>query len=181
MLKYQDITHRRWEQDKGPARDRCDAVLPICTTSLSACSLLHCLTKRARFALPRGRYNMGENPQYAIEVNSDGKCQVWVLLSRHIVDIEDFANNREFITCHIFRGGNRIHHPDNPVVLGTKINSPHYLARFEHPGGAASYTVVISQHEKSSSLTFTLKVLSNAPFKFSKVPDLYVSPPPPFF
>eukprot|EP00038_Savillea_parva_P018665 m.24906 g.24906 ORF g.24906 m.24906 type:complete len:810 (-) comp4195_c0_seq2:47-2476(-) len=144
MLKYQDITHRRWEQHKGPVRDR---------------------------------YNMGENPQYTIEVNSKNKCQVWVLLSRHIVDIDDFANNREFITCHIFRGGSRIHYTDQPLILGTKINSPHYLARFEHPGGAGRYTVVISQHEKSTSLTFTLKVLSNAPFKFGPVPDPYKGKP----
>eukprot|EP00041_Stephanoeca_diplocostata_P024567 m.626660 g.626660 ORF g.626660 m.626660 type:complete len:594 (-) comp22553_c0_seq28:140-1921(-) len=123
----------------------------------------------------RDRFNMGENPQYTMEITSREKSAVWVLLSRHITDLQDFADNKEFITCHVFKGGKRIHHPDNAIVLGTKINSPHYLCRFDHPGGSARYSLVISQHEKSNSLTFTVKVFSSAAFRIAPMPNPYAA------
>jgi len=71
-------------------------------------------------------------------------------------------NNKEFITAHVYKGGDRVHYPDKPLVQGIKINSPHYLAKFEHPGGKQSYSIVISQHEKSTNLYFSLKVFASA-------------------
>ena len=44
---------------------------------------------------------MGENPQFMLEIKSSGPTVVWILLSRHIVDIQDFAHNKEYITCHV--------------------------------------------------------------------------------
>ena len=65
----------------------------------------------------KDRFNMGENPQYRLSfTNEHEKGAVWVLLSRHITSIDDFENNKEFITAHIYNGGDRIHYPDKPLV-----------------------------------------------------------------
>ena len=48
----------------------------------------------------KDRFNMGENPQYRLSfTNEHEKGAVWVLLSRHITSIDDFENNKEFITA----------------------------------------------------------------------------------
>lgn len=121
----------------------------------------------------RDLYNMGENPQFRLEFKTKEPAILWILLSRHITTIDDFANNREFITCHLYDGGDTVYYPDNPLVQGTKINSPHYLARFNHPGDKKKYSIVISQHEKSTNLYFTLKVYASADFKIFEMPNPY--------
>eukprot|EP00729_Bicosta_minor_P004617 gene4617-18796_t len=141
LFKHQYSTHYCWKQDAGPVKDL---------------------------------YNMGENPQFMVDIKSTGPTVVWILLSRHIVDIQDFAHNKEYITCHIYRGGERIHYPNDPIHMGTKINSPHYLAKInisDRGWCAHRYTVVISQHEKATTLNFTLKALAAMPFKMAKVPS----------
>lgn len=40
-------------------------------------------------------------------------------------------------------------------------------------GGAAAYTIVISQHEKSTTLRFSVKVFGTISFKFAPVPNPY--------
>lgn len=62
-------------------------------------SLLH----KNNMLIYAGDYS-GENPQYSMEITSREKSMVWVLLSRHITELQDFANNKEFITCHVFKG-----------------------------------------------------------------------------
>ncbi|KAF0307862.1 Calpain-7 [Amphibalanus amphitrite] len=58
----------------------------------------------------RDMYNIGENPQYRLEVR--GPTVVWVLLSRHITEIEDFRNNKEYITVAVYRtDGSRVYYP----------------------------------------------------------------------
>jgi calpain-7 len=48
-------------------------------------------------------YNLGNNPQYNIHVNAGSATTFWLLLSRHITDIEDFAENKEYITLHVYK------------------------------------------------------------------------------
>ncbi|EDV27259.1 uncharacterized protein TRIADDRAFT_37459 [Trichoplax adhaerens] len=121
-------------------------------------------------------FNLGDNPQYKLEViGGTEKPIVWVLLTRHIVDKEDFANNQEFITIHVYKtDGSRVYYTDNPFSQGTKINSPHYLAKLDLPTGYSSYTLVISQHEKTNTIYYTLKVYSSTEFRIGEIGNPYI-------
>ncbi|PIK62226.1 putative calpain-7-like [Apostichopus japonicus] len=117
---------------------------------------------------------MGNNPQYRLEVKGQGP--VWILLSRHITDKADFADNKEFITLVIFKGGKKVFYPNDPppYMDGTRINSPHYLCKMiVQDKGTSLYTVIISQFEKSNTIHYSLRVYSTCDFKLSKMPEPY--------
>jgi len=58
-------------------------------------------------------YSIGDNPQYSLEVNSSGNATVvWALLTRHITHIEDFKDNKEYITLVVYdNDGKRVYYP----------------------------------------------------------------------
>ena len=121
--------HRLWRCDEGPVRDS---------------------------------YNLEKNPQYGVEVlegSGDSETDVWVLLSRHITRVEDFGNNKEYITVHVFNGLQRRLYPEGFAKAGTKINSPHYLVKLRGRRGT-KFTLVVSQWEADSNIRYTLQVLS---------------------
>ena len=72
----------------------------------------------------------------------------------------DFANNEKFIALNIAPSdGKRIYLPDNIVVHGVKINTPHYLAKLEElTPGDSMFTVVVSQLDSLSTIHYTLRV-----------------------
>lgn len=121
-------------------------------------------------------YNIGENPQYTLEVNKSG-CAVWILLTRHITDREDFANNREYITLLVYKNnGKKVYLPfDPPPYLdGVRINSPHYLCKMVVPqGGDTRYTLVVSQYEKSNTIHYTLRAYASCPFTLAPILNPY--------
>ncbi|XP_032218240.1 calpain-7 [Nematostella vectensis] len=120
-------------------------------------------------------YNVGDNPQYRLEIiDSPKPATVWILLTRHITRKDDFAENKEFITVHVYKSdGKRVYYPDNPFVEGTKINSPFYLSKVNVSSGKSLFTLIISQYEKSTTIHYTLKVFSSAKFRLSPVIDPY--------
>jgi len=60
----------------------------------------------------RDAYNIGDNPQFSLEVQSKGSGAIWILLTRHITDIADFRQNQEYITVLIYRNdGKRVYYP----------------------------------------------------------------------
>jgi calpain-7 len=67
-------------------------------------------------------YNMQDNPQLSFVTNASEATEIFVLLSRHITDAQDFCDNKEFITVHVYRGGQRIFYPEDAFLSGTKIN-----------------------------------------------------------
>uniref|UniRef100_A0A915CQ69 Calpain catalytic domain-containing protein n=1 Tax=Ditylenchus dipsaci TaxID=166011 RepID=A0A915CQ69_9BILA len=65
-------------------------------------------------------YTIGDNPQYYLEVNNKhDTASVWILLTRHIIEKDDFADNKEYITVIVYKsGGKRIYLPYDPKPLG---------------------------------------------------------------
>ncbi|KAI9300207.1 hypothetical protein BJ944DRAFT_31062 [Cunninghamella echinulata] len=83
--------------------------------------------------------------------------------------------NIDYITLHVYNdaNGERIFYPGEPFKEGLYVNSPHILVRFNAPPGTSKYTIVVSQHEKSRSLYFSLRAYSLAPFKLYEIPFPY--------
>lgn len=67
---------------------------------------------RASIGPVKDAYNIGDNPQFALDIQSKGNGAVWILLTRHITDIADFRQNQEYITVLIYRNdGKRVYYP----------------------------------------------------------------------
>ncbi|XP_078656259.1 calpain-7-like [Branchiostoma floridae x Branchiostoma belcheri] len=123
-------------------------------------------------------YSLGDNPQYRLEVKGPkGGAAVWVLLTRHITDKDDFAVNKEYITNLVYKtGGRKVFYPNDPrpYIDGVRINSPHYLCKISvKDPGTSLYTLVISQYEKSNNIYYTLRIYSTCEFNLTKVPEPY--------
>ncbi|XP_046445649.1 calpain-7-like isoform X2 [Daphnia pulex] len=122
-------------------------------------------------------YNIGENPQFSLTVRSPGSAAVWILLSRHITDIDDFRENKEYITVLVYKNkGKRVYYPADPppYIDGIRINSPHYLCKLLHTqAGVERYTLVISQYEKSNTINYSLRVYSSCPIELKKITNPY--------
>ncbi|XP_014018676.2 calpain-7 [Salmo salar] len=120
-------------------------------------------------------YSLANNPQYRLEVTCPaGGTAVWVLLTRHITDKDDFAQNREFITLVVYKTeGKKVYYPADPppYIDGIRINSPHYLTKMRlTSSGTHTFTLVVSQYEKQNTINYTLRVYSGCKFSFSKIP-----------
>lgn len=118
-------------------------------------------------------YSISDNPQFSLEVNNqNGPAAVWVLLTRHIMDKADFADNKEYITILVYGTGRKVHLPNDPKPLidGARINSPHYLCQLQikEPGNH-KYTLVVAQYEKTNTIYYTLRVFSSAQFRLSEI------------
>ncbi|XP_061229137.1 calpain-7 isoform X1 [Neopsephotus bourkii] len=123
-------------------------------------------------------YSLANNPQYKLEVQCpQGGAAVWVLLSRHITDKDDFAHNREFITMVVYKtDGKKVYYPASPppYIDGIRINSPHYLTKIKlTTPGPYTFTLVVSQYEKQNTIHYTIRVYSMCKFTFSKIPTPY--------
>ncbi|XP_066246595.1 calpain-7-like [Euwallacea similis] len=122
-------------------------------------------------------YTVAANPQFSLSVTSEASGAVWLLLSRHITDIEDFRNNKEFITLFVYKNGRKVFYPYDPppYIDGVKINSPHYLCKIIlTPNSSRDYTIVVSQYEKSATIYYTLRAYATCPFKLNEIKDPYI-------
>ncbi|KZC04878.1 PREDICTED: calpain-7-like [Dufourea novaeangliae] len=122
-------------------------------------------------------YNIGDNPQFLLDVQSNGAGVIWILLTRHITDIADFRQNQEYITVLVYRNsGKRVYYPHDPppYIGGIKINSPHYLCKVKlDTQSDTRYTLVISQYEKTNTIYYTLRAYGTCPFTLRKIPNYY--------
>ena len=115
----------------------------------------------------KDHYMLGSNPQFSFEARAtEDNTPVWLLLSKHITKKEE---NRDFISLLVYppvEGPNgepkRVYYPDDPLIKGFYINSPHYLVRFNVPKGVTRRTLVISQVEKVNDLKVSLSAFSPA-------------------
>ncbi|VDQ00447.1 unnamed protein product [Trichobilharzia regenti] len=122
-------------------------------------------------------YASAENPQYTLEVTAKVESPIWILLTRHIVDKADFAENKEFIAVVVYKDvkSRKVYYPYDPEPYrdSVRINSPHCLVKMLQDPGTCNYVLLISQYEKSNTIFYTLRVYSTAPFKLSKIIDPY--------
>ncbi|CAG7822210.1 unnamed protein product [Allacma fusca] len=122
-------------------------------------------------------YSIGDNPQYMLEVQAKGEAVVWVLLTRHITEIQDFKENREYITILVYdTNGKKIYFPYDPPPLidGVRINSPHYLCRIKVDSpGTKRYTLVVSQYSKMNTIHYTLRTYSNVKTILKEITNPY--------
>ncbi|XP_029445211.1 calpain-7 [Rhinatrema bivittatum] len=123
-------------------------------------------------------YSLANNPQYKLEIQCPaGGAAVWLLLSRHITDKDDFAHNREFITMVVYKtDGKKVFYPTDPppYIDGIRINSPHYLTKMKLTSpGTHTFTLVVSQYEKQNTIHYTIRVFSACKFTLSKIPTPY--------
>ena len=124
----------------------------------------------------RDAYNISDNPQFRLELRAPQPSAVWILLTRHITDKDDFADNREFITLLVYKNnGQKVYYPYSPAPYkdGVRINSPHYLCKMVEPKGISKYTLVISQYEKNNTISYTLRIYSSCEFSLNKITDPY--------
>lgn len=122
-------------------------------------------------------YNISENPQFCLDVQNAKSGAVWVLLTRHITELEDFKNNREYITLMVYKNnGKRVYYPNDPepFITGVRINSPHYLCKIILSDASPRYfTLVVSQYEKMNTIYYTLRTYSTCPFTLEKFPNYF--------
>lgn len=122
-------------------------------------------------------YNIGDNPQFSLEVQAKITGAVWILLTRHITDIADFRENQEYITILVYKNdGKRVYYPNDPppYIDGVRKNSPHYLCKIKlDPERDSRYTLVVSQYEKSNTIYYTLRAYGTCPFTLKKIPQYH--------
>lgn len=119
----------------------------------------------------RSYYN---NPQLKVENKGKSENVVWLLLSRHLTDLDNSTNG--YVSLNIYdAGGNKVYLPDEYpyITKGTYLNTLHYLTKLTIPA-KTSYTVVVCANDfksKFSSLRFTLSSYSLLPVSIAKAPD----------
>ncbi|XP_022182852.1 calpain-7-like isoform X1 [Myzus persicae] len=122
-------------------------------------------------------YNITENPQFFLDVGNINSGAVWILLTRHITELQDFKENREYISVLVYKNnGKRVHYPNDPepYISGTRINSPHYLCKIVINNETPSkYTLVVSQYEKMNTINYTLRAYATCPFTMKELSNSY--------
>ncbi|CAH8620579.1 unnamed protein product [Dicrocoelium dendriticum] len=122
-------------------------------------------------------YSHANNPQYRLEVRCTVESSIWVLLTRHITDKADFADNKEFIAVVVYKNisTRKVYCPYEvtPFRDSARTNSPHCLIQMLQDPGTDTYHLVVSQFEKNNTIFYTLRVYSTSPFVLTKVVDPY--------
>lgn len=54
-------------------------------------------------------YTIGYNPQYKLVAEKNSS--IWIVLTRHITDKDDFAQNRIYIALIVYKGGKKVYLP----------------------------------------------------------------------
>lgn len=62
-------------------------------------------------------YNIGSNPQFSLNVGSETSGAIWLLLTRHITDIADFRENKEYITLFVYKNGRKVYYPCKLLIF----------------------------------------------------------------
>jgi len=130
-------------------------------------------------------FNVGENPQYIMVLSDNAvssKPSIWVLISRHVSKQEqEGAEVNDYLTIHLLRNScklERVWYPQGKatIVNGCYTNNPHVLLRYDISGPEDQYiSLVLSQHEKTKDLAYTLSCYCTEPFTLTKPPKMLPS------
>lgn len=145
LFAHRVVTHSIWPGNQGPANDT---------------------------------FNIGENPQYVMVLSDEAllkKVPVWVMLSRHVTKQEqEGADVDDFLTIHLLRNTEKKErmwypHGRNSLVNGAYSNNPHVLVRYDVTHPEDKYiSLVLSQHQKSHDLAYTLSCYCTEPFTLTQ-------------
>ena len=145
LFSHRVVTHKFWPVSQGPANDT---------------------------------FNIGENPQYVLVLSDEAiskQATVWVLLSRHVTKQEQGgADVNDFLTIHLLRNTAKKErmwypHGQNSLVNGAYSNNPHVLVRYDVTKPDDKYiSLVLSQHQKTQDLGYTLSCYCTEPFTLSQ-------------
>jgi calpain-7 len=149
LFTYRLTTHGMWPESQGPKNDN---------------------------------FNIGENPQYILQLSDEAvarKPSVWVLLSRHVDKQEQEGEEvKDFLTIHLLRNSSRkerVWYPHGPdtLVNGAYTNNPHVLLRYDVSGPQDKFiSLVLSQHEKTRNLAYTLSCYCTERFTLGRPPEI---------
>lgn len=145
LFSHRVVTHKFWPGSQGPSNDT---------------------------------FNIGENPQYVMVLSDEAiakKATVWVMLSRHVTKQEqDGADANDFLTIHLLRNTSKKErkwypHGKDSLVNGAYSNNPHVLVRYDVTKAEDKYiSLVLSQHQKSHDLGYTLSCFCTEPFTLTQ-------------
>lgn len=118
-------------------------------------------------------HSLANNPQFKLEVqHPQGGAAVWILLSRHITDKDDFANKGEFITMVVHKtDGKKLDRSadPSPSIDGIRMNSPHYLTNIKlTTPGTHTFTLWVSQYEKQNTIHYIVRYIQHAASLFQR-------------
>ena len=149
LFAYRMTTHGLWPKDQGPQNDA---------------------------------FNVGENPQYIMSFSEkavSSKPTIWVLISRHVSKQEqEGAEVNDFLTIHLVRNSatlERVWYPHGKATIanGCYTNNPHVLLRYDVSGPEDQFiSLVLSQHEKTQDLSYTLSCYCTEPFTLGRPPKM---------
>jgi len=127
-------------------------------------------------------FNVGENPQYIMVLSDEAvarKPSMWVLISRHVSKQEqEGAEVNDFLTVHLLRNSSkleRIWYPQGKrtIVNGCYTNNPHVLLRYDISGTEDKFiSLILSQHEKTQNLSYTLSCYCTEFFTLKRPPKM---------
>lgn len=125
-------------------------------------------------------YFVGDNPQYNLIASDSAilkKAAIWILVSRHVSKQEQEGSEvNDYLTVHVHRLINevgRVWYPGGKsmVVSGAYTNNPHVLVRYDLSSPDDKHlSLVLSQHQKSNDLAYTLSVFSTDAFQLANPP-----------
>ena len=76
------------------------------------------------------RYSMAHNPQYVLTIEVQSQATVWLLLSKHITQKSDFADNQTYMGLDVFKkNGKKVYHSEKPLLQSVQSNSMNTLVK----------------------------------------------------
>ncbi|KAK3277900.1 hypothetical protein CYMTET_14125 [Cymbomonas tetramitiformis] len=131
-------------------------------------------------------FSLAHTPQFAFTCDNRAKAagagaaacmSVWVHLTKHVLQPQE--ENEDFIALHVFErpaasAGKQVFYMEEATRHGVYINSPHLFLRLDVPPGAQqNFVLVVSQQDRTSAGSFTLRVYCTAKIELRRIPNLY--------
>ena len=124
-------------------------------------------------------FSLGSCPQFSLGCDNrrgESTAFIWLHLSKHV--LRPTSENNDYISLHVFTHdvGNGLgelqYYLEEATMKGVYINNPHLFLRLDVPANVAkSYTIVLSQQDRSDSNTFTLRAYGTLDLLLSRIPN----------